>query len=268
MNYANREQCYKCREKKSDAPHYNAMEDTRNEIEEMMKQLQEERKRAAAVREETIRPILDSIIVDVFKSVESSTDIQDVPDSPVYHPPDSPVYQAPDSPLYCPPEETNGQIMFECTECQLRDSDRFEIYQHLEIAHGFPDDEEILEDKVRIIESKEDKDNFEQTIKGTDENNLVHNSEGSLMNVDPLDKGRNDSPDISDENMFMVENLEGLQRGLADDRDDLKLVINPEFSRTEEYKAYMEEYEKNNKYNVINNTEIQGQGENPEDEEG
>ena len=27
------------------------------------------------------------------------------------------------------------------------------------------------------------------------------------MNVDALDKGRNDAPDISDENMFMVENL-------------------------------------------------------------
>lgn len=122
----------------------------------MMQQLQQERAAASNVVAEIIQPILDeSIGLAVLES-----------QAPLLFS----FSEAPDSPVYCPPEvesedeamvsaEVGGSVSYECTECQRRHENIFEIMMHLENDHGEPDDEEMLMMKVREIKS----DDFEET---------------------------------------------------------------------------------------------------------
>lgn len=128
------------------------MEDTRNEIKLMMEQLQQERAAASTLIAEIIQPVLDHILDEVVPVLDS-----------VASPPFS-FSETPDSPAYCPPEiesedeamesaEVGESVSYECTECQRREDNIFEIMMHLEGDHGIPDDEDILRMKVREIKN-------------------------------------------------------------------------------------------------------------------
>ena len=115
-----------------------------------MQQLQQERAAASSVVGDIIQPILDEVLVMA------------VLDSEV--PPSVSFPETPDSPAYCPPEiedEDEDEAMveesvsYECTECQRREDNKFEIMMHLEMDHGLPDDEDILRMKVREIKTKD-----------------------------------------------------------------------------------------------------------------
>ena len=132
-----------------------AIEETRNEIETMMRQLDEERAAAAdCVRvKDVIQLVLEDILGKVFQSEELN---------PVF----SQVISPPGSPVYCPPsidseedmspvsDENEDCLSYECTECYLRMSVKFEVFQHLEEVHGVQGEEEFLNRRVKEIKSK------------------------------------------------------------------------------------------------------------------
>ena len=165
-NYPERKECHKCQNAKSEVPQppeSNAMEDTRNEIEAMMQQLQQERAAASNVVADIIQPILDHVLDHVLDQILAN----DLALSESEDPPPPPVSssETPDSPVYCPPGtesedeematvEVGESVSYECPECQLRQDDIYDIMMHLEQDHGFPDDEEILRKNVKEVRTK------------------------------------------------------------------------------------------------------------------
>ena len=155
QNYPDRVECHKCKNAKSDVPQppqTNAMEDTRNEIEQLMQQLQQER----LLRSEIIQPILDQILDEVVAVLGSEvqppvscSETPDTPDSPAYRPPE---IESEDEAFVS--AEAGESVSYECTECQLREENIYEIMMHLEVDHGLPDDEDILREKVRKIRTQ------------------------------------------------------------------------------------------------------------------
>ena len=135
-----------------------AIEETRNEIETMMRQLDEERAAAAdCVRANgVVKLVLEDILGKIFQSEELN---------PVFH--ESRVISPPGSPVYCPPSIDSEEeedvslspvsdedcLSYECTECYLRMSVKFEVFQHLEEVHGVQGEEEFLNRRVKEIKS-------------------------------------------------------------------------------------------------------------------
>ena len=120
----------------------------------MMEQLQQQRAAASTLITEIIQPILDHILDEVVPVLDSEVT-----------PPFS-FSETADSPAYCPPEiesedeamesgEVGESVSYECTECQRREDNIFEIMMHLEADHGIPDEEDILRMKVREIKTKD-----------------------------------------------------------------------------------------------------------------
>ena len=110
----------------------------------MMQQLQQERAAASNVLADIVQPILDEAVALAVAAPPSSVSFSESPDSPVY----------------CPPEiesedEEMASVSYECSECQLRGDNIWDIMMHLEEIHGIPDDEEILRMKVREIKTKD-----------------------------------------------------------------------------------------------------------------
>ena len=142
--------CYKCQNVKSDGPQppqTNAMDDTRSEIEQMMAQLQQER----SVIADIVQPILDELI-DL-----AMLEFQVPPPPPASFP------ESPGSPVYQPPEEEDEEmgsaqvgetVSYECSECQLRGDNIFQMMEHLEEDHGVEEDEEILRGKIKEVKMK------------------------------------------------------------------------------------------------------------------
>ena len=123
-----------------------------------MQQLQEERAAASNVVTDIVQPILDDILDQVIALAMLESD------GPA--PPPVSSSETPDSPVYRPPEteseddemasvEVGGSASYECTKCQLRSDDIYEIMMHLEEDHGLPEDEEILRMNVKEIKTKE-----------------------------------------------------------------------------------------------------------------
>ena len=150
QNYSDRMECYRCKTMKSDVPkppQTNAMDDTRNEIELMMQQLQHERSAASHIVSDIIQPILDEVIDMAVLESEVPMDSQD-----------SPAYQAPetdDEDAEMGSAEVRETVSYECTECQMKANDIFHVMMHLEEDHGVPEDEEILRSKVKEIKIKQ-----------------------------------------------------------------------------------------------------------------
>ena len=51
--------------------------------------------------------------------------------------------------------EGEESVSYECTKCQLREDNIFNVMMHLEEDHGLPDDEDILKMNLREIKTKE-----------------------------------------------------------------------------------------------------------------
>ena len=117
-----------------------------------MQQLQQER----LLRSEIIQPILDQILDEVVAVLGSEvqppvscSETPDTPDSPAYRPPE---IESEDEAFVS--AEAGESVSYECTECQLREENIYEIMMHLEVDHGLPDDEDILREKVRKIKTQ------------------------------------------------------------------------------------------------------------------
>ena len=134
QNFADRKECKRCQQAKSDTPQPSAMDETRNTLAEMMRQYQD----GISAVNFIIEDILEVVVQSREKQPNDSPDMPDMPDSPSYVPPD---IESEDEDYEC----------YECTECQLRKPIKFDLYFHLETDHGISEDEEVLNSKVKGI---------------------------------------------------------------------------------------------------------------------
>ena len=178
QNFADRIECRKCKNAKSNVPQppqNNAIEDTRNEIEQMMQQLQE---RAAV--SSVIHDILEEAIGLAVSESEGSPPVSssETPESPVYQPPED---EEEDEDESMGSAGVRESVSYECTECQRRGDNIYEIMMHLEEDHGLPDDEEMLMMKVREIKTKNSAET--ETSKKPDSTTVVSDQENNNENM-------------------------------------------------------------------------------------
>ena len=130
-NFAGRDDCRKCQRVKKDSqkpPEPSFMDETRNEIEMMMKRLRER-----AETEDFVHSLLSDILMKICE------DVEDCPSSPDYT---APGMESVDDTLF---------LSYECMDCGIRKLDKFELFQHLEDDHGVEDEEDLLNSKVKEI---------------------------------------------------------------------------------------------------------------------
>ena len=133
------------------------MEDTRNEIELLMLQLQQERMAASNVVADNSQPIVEHILDEVMDQVVMEPEDQPPPPLSFSESPASPVYLAPEIEEEMDSAQDQGDetVTFECMECQLRDQNIYVVMEHLEEDHGLPGEEDVLRMKVREVKIKE-----------------------------------------------------------------------------------------------------------------
>merc|ERR1712112_199734 len=137
-----------------------------------------------------------------------NVDDYDSPDSPDYNPPDDCNDEEEDT----KPDIANNQILqpqnvtfeqedvFECNLCQLRKSEIFEVYQHLEEDHEIEGDEEILDKNVtKVVKLPQEEDSTVDLVsslmtESSDDSGAIHddNDETNVTNDE------NDELNLSD----------------------------------------------------------------------
>jgi len=244
----------------------------------------------------TDKPMDDNFDVSPTPATEEvaakdNVDDYDSPDSPDYNPPDDCNDEEDDT----KPDIANNQDLqpqnetfeqedvFECNLCQLRKSEIFEVYQHLEEDHEIEGDEEILDKNVTKVvklpqeedstvdlvsslmtESSDDSgaihdDNDETNV--TNDENKVENDEETLSDkveinienenvsspngsIDNLDKASDTTQ--SSTSPFRVDTLEEFKDILNMEERKRKCIVNPELSNSEEFKQLVKKHEEEN----------------------
>ena len=163
-------------------------------------------------------------------------------------------------------QEEGSEVTSECKLCNFQSKVVFDVYMHLEEEHDKNDCEEgVLRSLVRTIIPMEEKlPEIQPLVQETEDLSASHQKNNSTVEIESSvdvtlskdvtmddshsghtseDTDRSASPHIT-----TVDTVESLKEMLAMD-GMCKFIVTPELQNTEEYKQFMDEYNKENEEN-------------------